>query len=180
MVSLISLCGEVGALDLGKWVHSYINQQRIEVDVVLRTALVDMYAKCGEIDVVLRLSSEARNRDSQMWNVMITGLAMHGCGKQALELFEEMQRPDFRRKCYLNLAWLLRLSTMDAWWMLGRAGKLDEAHELIKGICPWSLTQRFGVPYLLLAKLHKTDGLMLPGVRKAMKDKGNNKEPGLS
>ncbi|PQP93293.1 pentatricopeptide repeat-containing protein [Prunus yedoensis var. nudiflora] len=47
MGSLISLCAEVGALDLGKWVHSYINQQRMEVDVILRTALVDMYASVG-------------------------------------------------------------------------------------------------------------------------------------
>ncbi|XP_004304765.1 PREDICTED: pentatricopeptide repeat-containing protein At1g11290-like [Fragaria vesca subsp. vesca] len=239
MVSLISLCGEVGALDLGKWVHSYINQQRIDVDVILRTALVDMYAKCGEIDVALRLFSEAINRDSQMWNVMITGLAMHGCGKQALELFEEMQRQGVKpnditfigllhacshaglvadgKKIFEKMVHDFSLAPKVEHYgcmvdLLGRAGKLDEAHKLIKSMPLEPNTIVWG-SLLAACKTHKSPNLAevaarqllklepqncgynvlmsniyaasnkwvdVAGVRKAMKDQGTKKEPGLS
>ncbi|KAL6139331.1 hypothetical protein ACLB2K_064608 [Fragaria x ananassa] len=239
MVSLISLCGEVGALDLGKWVHSYINQQRIEVDVILRTALVDMYAKCGEIDVALRLFSKAINRDSQMWNVMITGLAMHGCGKQALELFEEMQRQGVKpnditfigllhacshaglvadgKKIFEKMVHEFGLAPKVEHYgcmvdLLGRAGKLVEAHKLIK-IMPLEPNAIVWGSLLAACKTHKSPNLAevaarqllklepqncgynvlmsniyaasnkwvdVAGVRKAMKDQGTKKEPGLS
>lgn len=239
MVSLISLCAEVGALDLGKWVHSYINQQRIEVDVILRTALVDMYAKCGEIDVGLRLFHEATNRDSRMWNAMITGLAMHGCGKEALELFEEMKRQGVKPNDVTFIGLLHACShaglvaegkrvfkkilhdsglapkvehygcMVD---LLGRAGKLDEAHELIKSMPLQPNTIVWG-SLLAACKIHRSPDLAevaarqllelepqncgynvlmsniyaasnrwidVAGVRKALKDKGTKKEPGLS
>ncbi|XP_050383745.1 pentatricopeptide repeat-containing protein At2g02980, chloroplastic-like [Argentina anserina] len=239
MVSLISLCAEVGALDLGKWVHSYINWQRIEVDVILRTALVDMYSKCGEIDVALRLFNEARNRDSQMWNVMITGLAMHGCGKQALELFEEMQRRGVEpndvtfigllhacshaglvaegRQVFDKMLHDFGLAPKIEHYgcmvdLLGRAGKLIEAYEFIKSM-PLKPNAIVLGSLLAACKTHKNPNLAeeaarqllemepqncgyeilmsniyaasnrwtdVAGVRKALKDKGTKKEPGLS
>ncbi|PRQ41739.1 putative tetratricopeptide-like helical domain, DYW domain-containing protein [Rosa chinensis] len=185
MVSLISLCAEVGALDLGKWVHSYINQQRIEVDVILRTALVDMYAKCGEIDAALRLFSEARYRDSRMWNAMITGFSMHGCGKQALELFEEMQRAGVEpnditfigllhacshaglvadgKKVFEKMVLDFGLAPKVEHYgcmvdLLGRAGKLDEAHELIKSM-PVEPNPIVWGSLLAACKIHKSPNL---------------------
>lgn len=89
-VSLLSLCAEAGALDLGKWTHAYINCQGLEVDIVLKTALIDMYAKCGDLQIAHSLFNEATRRDISMWNAMMAGIAMHGCGKEALELFSEM------------------------------------------------------------------------------------------
>ncbi|KAL6274750.1 hypothetical protein ACE6H2_025442 [Prunus campanulata] len=50
MVSLLLACSHLGALELGKWLHAYIEKEKIEVDVALGTTLVDMYAKCGSID----------------------------------------------------------------------------------------------------------------------------------
>lgn len=59
-VSLVSLCTEVDALDLGKWVHAYIDKQGVELDVVLSTTLIDMYAKCGDITSAYKLFCEAQ------------------------------------------------------------------------------------------------------------------------
>ncbi|XP_058083531.1 pentatricopeptide repeat-containing protein At4g21065-like [Magnolia sinica] len=91
MVNLLSLCVEAGALDLGKWIHACIDKQGIESDVVLATALIDMYAKCGDIDVAYGIFVTAPHRDVCMWNAMMGGLAMHGHGKEALELFSQME-----------------------------------------------------------------------------------------
>ncbi|KAJ7973565.1 Pentatricopeptide repeat [Quillaja saponaria] len=92
MVSLLSLCAEAGALDMGKWIHAYLGKQGIKTDMILRTSLVDMYAKCGDIDGALGLFREATERDICMWNTMMAGFAVHGCGEEALELFSEMER----------------------------------------------------------------------------------------
>lgn len=43
--SVIAACASLGALDQGKWVHHYLKQHRLEVDMVIGTALVDMYGK---------------------------------------------------------------------------------------------------------------------------------------
>ncbi|CBI41082.3 unnamed protein product, partial [Vitis vinifera] len=54
MVSVLSACGDVGALGMGKMIHECIERNRIEIDLKLGTSLVDMYAKCGDIDNSLR------------------------------------------------------------------------------------------------------------------------------
>ncbi|XP_058074608.1 pentatricopeptide repeat-containing protein At1g08070, chloroplastic-like [Magnolia sinica] len=96
MASLLLACSQLGALELGKWLHAYINKENIEVDIVLRTALVDMYAKCGSIESALRVFHEMPERDVMTWTAMIGGLAMCGHGEKALELFYEMQRSGVR------------------------------------------------------------------------------------
>ncbi|RVW88118.1 Pentatricopeptide repeat-containing protein, chloroplastic [Vitis vinifera] len=95
IVSLLSLCAVAGALDLGKWVHSYIDKERVEVDCILNTALVDMYAKCGDINAAGRLFIEAISRDICMWNAIITGvcdawLCHAGLVTEGKKLFEKM------------------------------------------------------------------------------------------
>ncbi|KAF9613000.1 hypothetical protein IFM89_004804 [Coptis chinensis] len=41
MVSLLSACAHLGALDMGYWIHGYIRRQKLKVDVYLGNALVD-------------------------------------------------------------------------------------------------------------------------------------------
>ena len=77
MVSVLSACGDLGALGMGKMVHEYIKRNRIEVDVKLGTSLVDMYAKCGDIDNSLKVFNGMNNREVFAWSGMIMGLANH-------------------------------------------------------------------------------------------------------
>ncbi|THU67539.1 hypothetical protein C4D60_Mb05t25720 [Musa balbisiana] len=57
MVSVLSACAHLAALEQGKWVHAYIdkNHMTLDDDQNLGAALVDMYAKCGSIDIALKL-----------------------------------------------------------------------------------------------------------------------------
>lgn len=56
-----------------------------------RTALIDMYCKCGSVDEALRLFSNAKEKpQTAEWTAMITGLAMHGQSERAIQLFDEM------------------------------------------------------------------------------------------
>ncbi|KAK8464659.1 hypothetical protein PHAVU_010G046000 [Phaseolus vulgaris] len=91
MVSLLRICAKAGSLEMGKWIHSYIDKQGIKEDMILKTSLVNMYAKCGDIDAAHRLFDAVMDRDILMWNAMISGFAMHGHGEAALKLFEKME-----------------------------------------------------------------------------------------
>ncbi|XP_009371401.2 pentatricopeptide repeat-containing protein At1g08070, chloroplastic-like [Pyrus x bretschneideri] len=92
MVSLLLACSHLGALELGKWLHAYIEKEKIKVDVALGTTLVDMYAKCGSIDDALEVFRKLPEKDVMTWTALISGFAMCGQGKKALEHFHEMQK----------------------------------------------------------------------------------------
>ncbi|XP_058106837.1 pentatricopeptide repeat-containing protein At2g02980, chloroplastic-like [Magnolia sinica] len=90
MVSIISACAKAGALDLGSWIHAFIDRSRIKLDLELSTALVNMYAKCGCIERAVEVFDEMPNRDTQAWSSMIVGLAIHGLAEDTLEVFYRM------------------------------------------------------------------------------------------
>ncbi|XP_058074612.1 pentatricopeptide repeat-containing protein At3g22690-like [Magnolia sinica] len=92
LVGLLSACSQLGALDQGKWIHTYIEGNNVKQDVCLGNALVDMYAKCGCIKTALRVFHSMPHRDTFSWNAIIGSLAMHGHGREALDLFSQMQR----------------------------------------------------------------------------------------
>nr|XP_043607706.1 pentatricopeptide repeat-containing protein At5g08305-like [Erigeron canadensis] len=93
MVSVLGACAHLGALEQGVKMHSYIVEKKISLTLVLRTSLVDMYAKCGAIKEALTVFCEAsmKHTDVLIWNAMIGGLATHGLVQESLDLFKEMQ-----------------------------------------------------------------------------------------
>lgn len=91
LVNVLSACAQTGALDEGKYIHLLIDRFKINCDVVLGTALVDMYAKCGALHLALQVFKNMRTRNVFTWNAMIGGLAMHGHGEEAIMLFDQMK-----------------------------------------------------------------------------------------
>ncbi|XWS56270.1 hypothetical protein CRYUN_Cryun09bG0071400 [Craigia yunnanensis] len=91
MVSVISVCAVAGALGIGRWVHVYVEKQMIEIDSVLSTALINMYAKCGCIETVKEIFERMLVKDQKAWSSMIVGLAAHGLVKEALVAFSRME-----------------------------------------------------------------------------------------
>ncbi|KAK9106319.1 hypothetical protein Syun_022330 [Stephania yunnanensis] len=93
MVSVLCACAHLGALEQGKRMHEYLKFNSLPMTIVLRTSLVDMYAKCGAIEEALMVFREAGadETDVLIWNSMIGGFATHGWIKEALELFAELQ-----------------------------------------------------------------------------------------
>ncbi|KAG8363528.1 hypothetical protein BUALT_Bualt19G0031800 [Buddleja alternifolia] len=90
IVGILNSCANLGALELGKWIHAYVDKNRIKIEGHIGNSLVDMYAKCGSIDDALRVFSCIKRRDVFAYSGVIMGLAMHGKGEIALELFHEM------------------------------------------------------------------------------------------
>ncbi|MCL7037547.1 hypothetical protein MKW94_026168 [Papaver nudicaule] len=92
LVSVLSVCGNLVALDQGKWVHTYIERNGMRLSDNLGAALVDMYAKCGCVGTAVEIFWKLVQKDVSSWNALITGFAVNGVAQEALKYFEEMLR----------------------------------------------------------------------------------------
>ncbi|KAL1539861.1 pentatricopeptide repeat-containing protein, chloroplastic-like protein [Salvia divinorum] len=91
LVSTLSACSELGAIELGGWIHVYIKKEGMRLNCHLATALIDMYSKCGDLEKALDIFHSIEcAKDVFVWSAMIAGLGMHGCGLYAVEMFEKM------------------------------------------------------------------------------------------
>ncbi|KAG2379749.1 putative pentatricopeptide repeat-containing protein [Vigna angularis] len=90
MVSILTACAHLGALELGEWVKTYIDKNSIKNDTFVGNALIDMYFKCGNVGRANTVFKEMRQKDKFTWTAMIVGLAINGHGEEALAMFSSM------------------------------------------------------------------------------------------
>lgn len=160
LTSVLSACATLGALDYGRWIDMYIDFRDIKRDTHIGTTMIDMYAKCGCVEMALWTFNEMPCKNVYTWNALLGGLALHGRGREVLKIFEEMikcgMRPnavtflailtacchsglvDEGRRCFYQMInHEHKLSPMLEHYgcmvdMFCRAQLLDEAQELIK------------------------------------------------
>jgi pentatricopeptide repeat protein len=89
LVSALLACASVGFLKLGKSIHGFI-LRRLEWQCILGTAVLDMYSKCGSLESARKLFNKLSSRDLVLWNAIIACCGTHGCGHDALALFQEL------------------------------------------------------------------------------------------
>ncbi|XP_065030524.1 pentatricopeptide repeat-containing protein At2g44880-like [Musa acuminata AAA Group] len=92
LVSVLPAVADLGAIDLGRWIHSYARRKGLDQVITVSIGLVDMYAKCGDVCEARRVFDSMPIRDTAAWNAMINGLAVNGRAKAALAVFTEMRR----------------------------------------------------------------------------------------
>ncbi|XP_050239444.1 pentatricopeptide repeat-containing protein At2g29760, chloroplastic-like [Quercus robur] len=90
LVCALSASAQLGAMDLGRWIDVYIKKHGIKLNCHLTTSLIDMYAKCGDLEKALEVFYSVERKDVFVWSATIAGLAMHGHGRAALDLFSKM------------------------------------------------------------------------------------------
>ncbi|KAL5990551.1 hypothetical protein ACLOJK_011453 [Asimina triloba] len=92
-VSILKACANLASLRDGKEVHSLIIQTGLGSDEHTGIALIDMYAKCGDVRSSLQVFNEMESKqDVTSWNSMIVGFAKNGYAEDALQLFDQMQQ----------------------------------------------------------------------------------------
>ncbi|KAL3653501.1 hypothetical protein CASFOL_003182 [Castilleja foliolosa] len=84
-------CSNTSNLESGRHVHSLIRDWP-KLDIIVGTALVEMYANCGDIDKAFTTFIKIRHKDVFCYNVVIKGLAIHGKAKDAIKIFHLMQK----------------------------------------------------------------------------------------
>ncbi|XP_022154322.1 pentatricopeptide repeat-containing protein At4g39952, mitochondrial isoform X2 [Momordica charantia] len=95
-VIVLSACAHLASLDKGERIHQYIRENGYGTDITIRTSLIDMYAKCGELETSRKLFNAVEERDVILWNVMISSYGMHGHAESAIEIFELMEESNVK------------------------------------------------------------------------------------
>ncbi|KAJ6425821.1 hypothetical protein OIU84_026408, partial [Salix udensis] len=73
----------------GKSVHCLVIKTGYDVDVFVGSSLVDMYAKCGDINESRKVFDEMPQRNVVSWSGMIYGYTQLGEHEEAMRLFKE-------------------------------------------------------------------------------------------
>ncbi|KAF2285068.1 hypothetical protein GH714_037726 [Hevea brasiliensis] len=94
--TLIKASSCLTALEHGRQIHANVIKLDCASDTFVGTSLVDMYAKCGNIEDAYFLFKRMDVRNNVLWNAMLVGLAQHGHGKEALHLFQVMKSHDIQ------------------------------------------------------------------------------------
>ncbi|KAL5581924.1 hypothetical protein UlMin_014366 [Ulmus minor] len=157
--TVLRACAGLAAVRQGKEIHCQYVRRGGWRDVIVESALVDLYAKCGSIEFAHSVFVQMPVRNLITWNSMICGFAQNGSGGDALNLFDEMIKegikPDYisfvgvlfacshsgfvdQGRKYFNLmtaeygikAGFEHFNCMVD--LLGRAGLLEEAENLIE------------------------------------------------
>ncbi|XP_015878568.1 pentatricopeptide repeat-containing protein At1g77170, mitochondrial [Ziziphus jujuba] len=92
MVSITSACGSLGDLDLALQLHKCVYQAKTigKEDLLMLNSLIDMYGKCGRMDLAYRVFLRMEHRNVSSWTSMIVGYATHGYINEAFECFRCM------------------------------------------------------------------------------------------
>lgn len=96
--SLLNLCGMISDIKLGKEIHGFVVKQSFGVEVLVATALVDMYAKNGMIEDACKAFDHMGAKNIVSWNTMLVGYGQNGYGREAMSLLRDM----FEQKLYPN------------------------------------------------------------------------------
>ena len=91
-MSILNAISSPAALEWGRVVHGHIMDAGYQSDMLVATALVKMYLKCGNSRDAHQVFAKLVNRDLIAWNTMINGLAEIGHRDEAFEIFNQMQR----------------------------------------------------------------------------------------
>ncbi|MBA0834376.1 hypothetical protein Goarm_006735 [Gossypium armourianum] len=88
--NVLDACAGCLYLITGLQVHSCILKFGIPQDLVLSASLVDMYAKCRNIDAAFCVFESMQEKSLVSWNSLIGGYARQGLGRRALQEFDRM------------------------------------------------------------------------------------------
>ncbi|MBA0560547.1 hypothetical protein Golob_017436 [Gossypium lobatum] len=157
----LSACANLAALQVGKQMHNKVLKSGHLNDLFVGNALITMYAKCGRILCAQLIFDDLDEVDVISWNSLITGYALNGYGKQAVQLFEQMVSKgvqpdhvtfigvlsgcshiglvDLGLKLFKHMTEIYSIEPLVEHYacivdMLGRAGMLSEAFEVVRGL----------------------------------------------
>ncbi|KAM3289094.1 hypothetical protein P3S67_017381 [Capsicum chacoense] len=159
-VGVLSACATISAIKQGKEIHAFAVRRMFHEHLFVANSLLDLYTKCGWIDLSRNVFDRIENRDVASWNTMILGYGMLGDLHTAVDMFEAMREDGVEHdsvsyiavlsacshgglvdkgKKYFNdmLARNIEPSQMHYACMvdlLGRSGLMDEAINLITGL----------------------------------------------
>ncbi|KAF5202883.1 Pentatricopeptide repeat-containing protein [Thalictrum thalictroides] len=91
LISILPACNSLGVLMQGKQIHGYAIRKEYYLEVSLLNALIDMYSKCGGLNIARRVfDNDSYCKDTISWCSMISGYGVNGKGGEAILLYKKM------------------------------------------------------------------------------------------
>lgn len=91
VIYVLQGCSSLEVLEPIMVINDLIVRRKLEVDVFVMSALVDVYAKRGDLAEAVSIFSNIPKPSVVTWTALICGHVQHGNGLQALQLFYQMQ-----------------------------------------------------------------------------------------
>ncbi|XP_023750169.1 pentatricopeptide repeat-containing protein At4g21300 [Lactuca sativa] len=159
--AVLSACANIPLLSYGKAVHGFMTRGVLKTDLYAESALIDMYAKCGNLETARTVFDIMEKKSEVSWNSIISAYGNHGRLQECVSLFRQMEESGFLPD---HVTFLAVISACDHSGlvddgfryfksmtedygitpgkehyaciidMYGRAGRLSEAFEAIKGM----------------------------------------------
>ncbi|KAL2325691.1 hypothetical protein Fmac_024749 [Flemingia macrophylla] len=158
LVTVLPICTQLGALRQGKEIHGYVTKSGLGLNVPVGNSLMDMYSKCGFLELGVKVFNQMMARNVITYNTMISACGAHGLGEKGLAFYEQMKEAGIRpnKVTFISLlsacshaglldrGWLLYNSMISDYGiepdtehyscmvnLIGRTGDLDGAYKFI-------------------------------------------------
>ncbi|KAL4283758.1 hypothetical protein GQ457_16G027440 [Hibiscus cannabinus] len=92
ITSILPACARVPAHKQGKELHGFLLRNGLDMNLIVKNALMDMYVKSGFIELASNVFTSMIKRDIFSWTILILGYSLHGKGRRGLYLFSEMEK----------------------------------------------------------------------------------------
>ncbi|RHN69517.1 putative pentatricopeptide [Medicago truncatula] len=128
--SVLGSCADVYELSLSQQVHGLVVKFGFSSNVIIGSALVDVYAKCGIMVYARRMFHEIPRPNAVTWNVIVRRYLDVGDAKEAVLLFTRMFSDGVKPLNFTFSNALVACSSMHA---------LEEGMQIHGGVVKWGL-----------------------------------------
>ena len=158
LLSVIRACSNLASFQHARCVHGIITRRFYKNQIALETSLIDLYVKCGSLVYARKYFDKMQERNIVSWSTLISGYGIHGNGREALYLFDQMKasiKPDHVAflsvlsacshgglivegwECFNSMSRDFQVTPRPEHYacmvdLLGRAGRLNEACDFIE------------------------------------------------
>ncbi|KAK7278109.1 hypothetical protein RJT34_23134 [Clitoria ternatea] len=94
--SVLPALGKLKLLNKGKEMHNFVFKEGLASDVIVGSALIDMYASCGSIREAKSIFECMWDKDIMVWNSMIVGYNLVGDFESAFFTFRRIWGTELR------------------------------------------------------------------------------------
>ncbi|KAG9455112.1 hypothetical protein H6P81_008016 [Aristolochia fimbriata] len=91
LTTVLAACAGLASIHYGSQVHGHLIRTRVDLDVGVSNALINMYAKCGLMKLAKSVFDLMTHHNVVSWNTLIAGFGNHGDGRKSVKLFEQMK-----------------------------------------------------------------------------------------
>jgi pentatricopeptide repeat protein len=90
IASLLSACDSLCSFEYGRCFHGWVIRQKLEYDVMVENALIDMYAKCKKIYLNFHVFAKTTNKRTVSWNAILSGCIQNELAREGIEFFKQI------------------------------------------------------------------------------------------